>query len=104
MVIDQSFGWTLLQIQKLGFDKQIELFKGTQDMITRKIGKKKSDEFFRNALYFVAFGSNDFINNYLMPVYGDPWLFNDESFIRYLVQTFEQQLKVPPFVIFSNPS
>ncbi|KAL2935163.1 hypothetical protein RDABS01_018281 [Bienertia sinuspersici] len=55
-------------IQRLCFDKQIELFKGTQEMIARKIGKNESRKFFEQSRYVVALGSNDFINNYLMPV------------------------------------
>jgi hypothetical protein len=42
----------------------------------------------------VALGSNDFINNYLMPVYSDSWKYNDQSFIDYLMETLEGQLRV----------
>ncbi|KAL8141925.1 hypothetical protein V2J09_014957 [Rumex salicifolius] len=81
-------------IQRLCFYKQIELFQGTQDLITRKIGKNESDKFFGNARYVVALGSNDFINNYLMPVYSDSWSYNDNTFMDYLVGTLQDQLKL----------
>ncbi|XP_057516152.1 GDSL esterase/lipase At1g74460 [Amaranthus tricolor] len=81
-------------IQRLCFYKQIDLFKGTQELITRKIGMNESRKFFQEARYVVALGSNDFINNYLMPVYSDSWRYNDDSFLDYLVGTFRDQLKV----------
>lgn len=63
-------------------------------MVISKIGKEKSDEFFKESQYVVALGSNDFINNYLMPVYSDSWKYNDQSFIDYLMETLEGQLRV----------
>jgi len=63
-------------------------------MIISKIGKEKSAKFFEESQYVVALGSNDFINNYLMPVYSDSWTYNDQSFIAYLMETLEGQLRV----------
>lgn len=59
-----------------------------------KIGKKEADKFFQDARYVVALGSNDFINNYLMPVYSDSWKYNDQTFVDYLMETLQSQLKV----------
>lgn len=81
-------------IQRLCFHKQLELFRGTQELITYKLGKNESRKFFRNAAYVVALGANDFINNYLMPVYGDSWKYNDQTFVDYLIETLEGQLKL----------
>ncbi|KEH31935.1 putative triacylglycerol lipase [Medicago truncatula] len=81
-------------IQKLSLDKQIELFQGTQKLIRSKIGKRAADKFFREAQYVVALGSNDFINNYLMPLYTDSWTYNDETFMDYLIGTLRRQLKL----------
>ncbi|CAH2067243.1 unnamed protein product [Thlaspi arvense] len=81
-------------IQRFSLWKQIELFQGTQDVIVAKIGKKEADKFFQQAGYVVALGSNDFINNYLMPVYSDSWKYNDQTFVDYLMETLESQLRV----------
>ena len=83
-----------MQIQRLSLSKQIELFQATQKLIRNKIGKKAAEEFFQGSRYVVALGSNDFINNYLMPVYKDSWTYNDESFVAYLMETLTAQLKV----------
>ncbi|PON36754.1 Lipase [Parasponia andersonii] len=81
-------------IQRFSLYKQIELFQGTQRLIRSKIGKEAAEKFFQGARYVVALGSNDFINNYLMPVYSDSWTYNDQSFVDYLMETLHSQLKV----------
>ncbi|KAK7265803.1 hypothetical protein RJT34_33426 [Clitoria ternatea] len=81
-------------IQRFSLDKQIELFQGTQKLIRGKIGKRAAEKFFQEARYVVALGSNDFINNYLMPVYSDSWTYNDETFMDYLIGTLQRQLKL----------
>lgn len=83
-----------LQIQRFSLYKQIELFQGTQELIKAKLGTAAADKFFQEAQYAVALGSNDFINNYLMPIYRDSWTYNDEGFIDYLMETLNAQLRV----------
>ncbi|XP_076954035.1 GDSL esterase/lipase At1g74460-like [Bidens hawaiensis] len=83
-----------LFIQRFSMYKQIELFNGVQTLIRDKIGDEAATEFFQGAKYVVALGSNDFINNYLMPVYSDSWMYNDDSFIDYLMETLGAQLTV----------
>ncbi|KAL8547228.1 hypothetical protein ACS0TY_006807 [Phlomoides rotata] len=81
-------------VQRFGLYKQIELFEGTQDLIIAKIGKTEAQKFFQEARYVVALGSNDFINNYLMPVYADSWSYSDTTFVQYLMTTLKSQLKL----------
>ncbi|KAK9116717.1 hypothetical protein Sjap_015664 [Stephania japonica] len=83
-----------LFVQRFCFYKQIELFQGTQELIQRKIGKAAADKFFKEARYVVALGSNDFINNFLLPIYKDSWKYSDSGFINYLMSTLENQLKL----------
>ncbi|ESW10171.1 hypothetical protein PHAVU_009G186800 [Phaseolus vulgaris] len=80
-------------IQRFSLYKQIELFQGTQELIRSRIGKDEAEKIFQEARYVVALGSNDFINNYLMPVYSDSWNYNDETFVDYLMGTLREQLK-----------
>ncbi|CAA0836063.1 GDSL esterase/lipase [Striga hermonthica] len=81
-------------VQRFGLYKQIELFQGTQSLIRAKIGESEAEKFFNGARYVVALGSNDFINNYLMPVYKDSWAYSDDGFVDYLMDTLEGQLKL----------
>ncbi|KAI4365922.1 hypothetical protein MLD38_021860 [Melastoma candidum] len=81
-------------IQRFSLYKQIELFQGTQDLIRNKIGIQEANNFFWGSRYVVALGSNDFINNYLMPVYSDSRTYSDEGFVEYLTKTLQQQLEL----------
>ncbi|KAJ4824200.1 hypothetical protein Tsubulata_013054 [Turnera subulata] len=81
-------------IQKFTLYKQIELYQGTQQLIINKIGKEAAQQFFQEARYVVALGSNDFINNYLMPVYNDSWKYNDQGFVQYLMETLQRQITI----------
>ncbi|KAL0384940.1 UNVERIFIED_CONTAM: GDSL esterase/lipase [Sesamum radiatum] len=81
-------------VQRLGLYKQIELFQGTQELIRGKIGESEAEKFFQEARYVVALGSNDFINNYLMPVYSDSWTYSDNTFLQYLMETLRNQLTI----------
>ncbi|CAI9108172.1 OLC1v1007717C1 [Oldenlandia corymbosa var. corymbosa] len=83
-----------LFVQRLSFNKQIELFQGTQQLIRARIGDDAAGKFFQEARYVVALGSNDFINNYLMPVYRDSWSYTDTTFLEYLMDTLQGQLKL----------
>lgn len=75
-------------------NKQIELFNGVQTLIRGSIGNQEATKFFQDARYVVALGSNDFINNYLMPIYSDSWTYNDDTFMDYLMETLGAQLTV----------
>ncbi|GFZ03594.1 GDSL-like Lipase/Acylhydrolase superfamily protein [Actinidia rufa] len=83
-----------LFIQRLSLYKQIELFQGTQELIKARIGEAEAEKFFQNSRYVVALGSNDFINNYLMPIYSDSWTYTQQGFITYIMETLQAQLTV----------
>lgn len=85
----------ICQIQTLSLYRQIELFKGTQQLIKEKIGEEEAKEFFEQSRYVVAIGSNDFINNYLLPpIYNTSFIYSDQGFITHLMQTLQAQLTV----------
>lgn len=88
-----------MQIQRFSLYKQIGLFQGTQELIKAKIGKEAAENFFQKSRYVVALGSNDFINNYLLPVYNDGWKYSDEGFINYLMETLKAQLTVDSLLL-----
>ncbi|XP_020597190.1 GDSL esterase/lipase At1g74460-like, partial [Phalaenopsis equestris] len=83
-----------LFIQRFSLSKQIELFQGTQEMIKMKLGEEAATKFFLQSHYVVALGSNDYINNFLLPVYADSWTYNGETFTNYVVRSLEGQLRL----------
>ncbi|GJN00233.1 hypothetical protein PR202_ga17649 [Eleusine coracana subsp. coracana] len=60
----------------------------------RRWAPRRQDKFFSEARYVVAMGANDFINNYLLPVYSDSWTYTGDTFVKYMVNTLEAQLKL----------
>ncbi|CAA7395039.1 unnamed protein product [Spirodela intermedia] len=80
-------------IQRLSLYKQIELFQGTQTIIGRKIGGEAAQKFFKEARYVVSLGSNDYINNFLMPFSSD-WSYGSDKFSDYLMSTLDSQLRL----------
>ncbi|KAK8934310.1 GDSL esterase/lipase [Platanthera zijinensis] len=83
-----------LFIQRFSLSKQIELFQGTQEMIRMNIGQEAANKFFAQSQFIVALGSNDYINNFLLPVYADSWTYNGETFTNYVVTSLEGQLRL----------
>ncbi|KAH9330655.1 hypothetical protein KI387_002763, partial [Taxus chinensis] len=83
-------GW--LFIQRLSLSRQIELFEGTKFMLTKKFGEERTEKFLRDSVYLIAIGSNDYINNYLLPVAADAWKYSPDDFSDYLISTLRHQL------------
>ncbi|GLJ49474.1 hypothetical protein SUGI_1048220 [Cryptomeria japonica] len=81
-----------LFIERLSFDKQIEYFEATKGAIEKKIGAREAEKLCNEALYFIGMGSNDFINNYLLPVATDAQKYTPRSFINLLTSTLTKQL------------
>ncbi|XP_008809415.2 GDSL esterase/lipase At5g37690 [Phoenix dactylifera] len=80
-------------IQKLSFDDQITCFEKTKAAITRKIGKEASEKLCNEAVYYVGFGSNDYLNNFLQPFLADGQLYTDNEFLELLILTINGQLR-----------
>jgi hypothetical protein len=70
------------------------MFQGTKMTIAKKIGHARAEKFFNESIYLMSIGSNDYINNYLLPVQADSWQYTPHDFIDYLVSTLRQQLTV----------
>ncbi|XXG70598.1 hypothetical protein AAC387_Pa07g0042 [Persea americana] len=81
-------------VQRFSLYKQIELFQGTQVMIRKKIGRQTADRFFTEASYVVSMGTNDFVNNFLLPGVTNSWTYSATRFIDLLMTTLQQQLKM----------
>eukprot|EP00253_Pinus_taeda_P022499 PITA_22499 len=81
-----------LFIQRLCLWRQIEMFQGTKITIAKKIGHDQAEKFFNQSIYLMSIGSNDYINNYLLPVLADSWTYTPDGFIEYLASTLRQQI------------
>ncbi|KAJ1292314.1 hypothetical protein BS78_02G383100 [Paspalum vaginatum] len=56
-------------VNRIGMDLQVDYFNITRRQLDRLLGQGRAREFLRRkAIFSVTVGSNDFLNNYLMPV------------------------------------
>ncbi|CAD6216755.1 unnamed protein product [Miscanthus lutarioriparius] len=56
-------------VNRIGMDLQVDYFNITRQQLDALLGRDKAREFLKKkAIFSVTVGSNDFLNNYLMPV------------------------------------
>ncbi|KAF7837706.1 GDSL esterase/lipase [Senna tora] len=79
---------------RINMDAQIDNFANTRQAIISSIGVSAALDLFRSAIFPIAMGSNDFINNYLTPVLSTPErkLVSPERFVASMVSKFRLQL------------
>ncbi|KAK1410647.1 hypothetical protein QVD17_37184 [Tagetes erecta] len=79
-------------VQRLTFDDQIGYFEYTTKVIKKKIGWQNGTSLLHNAIYFIAVGSNDYINNFLQPFLPDGQQYTHEEFLRIIDMKLVEQL------------
>ncbi|KAJ1380579.1 SGNH hydrolase superfamily [Sesbania bispinosa] len=79
---------------RISFDAQIENFAKTREEIIHMIGVPEAHNLFKKALFTVVIGSNDFIDNYLIPLLSIPerMLRSPESFVASMISRLRVQL------------
>ncbi|KAJ4748258.1 GDSL esterase/lipase [Rhynchospora pubera] len=79
-------------VSRIPFDKQIQNFENTLDQVTDNLGADGVADALAQCLFFVGMGSNDYLNNYLMPNYNTRSQYNPQQFSDLLVQQYKRQL------------
>ncbi|GMY07880.1 GDSL esterase/lipase At1g71691 [Fagus crenata] len=77
---------------RIPFDQQISNFQSTLDQITPNLGADDVAQAIGRCIFFVGMGSNDYLNNYLMPNYPTRNQYNGQQFADLLVTQYSQQL------------
>ncbi|GMI83050.1 hypothetical protein like AT1G71691 [Hibiscus trionum] len=80
-------------VGRIPFDQQIQNFQTTLDQITDKLGAIDAADSLAKCIFFVGMGSNDYLNNYLMPNYQTRDQYNGQQYADFLVQKYTQQLR-----------
>jgi len=85
----------MLQIERLSFNKQISLFQQTVLELNGLLGGAAATNLLRTSLFAVVHGSNDYINNYLLPNNNATRnQYTPSQFVQLLIATFKIQLTV----------
>ncbi|CAI0556769.1 unnamed protein product [Linum tenue] len=79
-------------VGRIPFDQQIENFQNTLDQLTSKVGAVDAAQGVGRSIFFVGMGSNDYLNNYLMPNYPTRGQYNGQQYADLLVQQYTRQL------------
>ncbi|XP_058201133.1 GDSL esterase/lipase At4g16230-like isoform X1 [Rhododendron vialii] len=79
---------------RINLDAQMDNFANTRQDIISSIGSPAAMKLFNRALYSITMGSNDFINNYLVPVLStvEQKLISPQTFVDALISRFRLQL------------
>ncbi|KAJ4722002.1 GDSL esterase/lipase [Melia azedarach] len=76
---------------RFNMDAQLDNFANTRQDIISNIGETAALELLQNALYSVSIGSNDFLDNYLLPI-GEQKMVPPELFVTIMISRFREQL------------
>ncbi|KAJ0972931.1 hypothetical protein J5N97_020890 [Dioscorea zingiberensis] len=79
-------------VGRIPFNQQIRNFESTLDQLTDNLGADAVSESLAHCLFFVGFGSNDYLNNYLMPNYNTRNQYNPVQYADLLVNQYNRQL------------
>ncbi|KAG5033548.1 hypothetical protein GLYMA_06G324200v4 [Glycine max] len=79
-------------VGRIPFDQQLRNFENTLNQITGNLGADYMATALARCIFFVGMGSNDYLNNYLMPNYPTRNQYNGQQYADLLVQTYSQQL------------
>ncbi|GKV27122.1 hypothetical protein SLEP1_g36327 [Rubroshorea leprosula] len=79
-------------VGRIPFDEQIRNFQSTLDQITANLGAIDAARSLAKCLFFVGMGSNDYLNNYLMPNYPTRNQYDSQQYADLLVSQYDRQL------------
>ena len=85
-------------MDRLSFNRQLSYFQNTVADLRGMLGVASATKLLNEAMYFIVFGSNDYINNYLLHDSVTSRRYTPQQYEDLLVSTFRQQLMVSDFV------
>lgn len=90
------WGCVWLQINRLSMDIQVDYYNITRKEIDSLLGTTKAKQFLAKSIFSVTVGSNDFLNNYMLPVLsiGARITETPDAFIDDMISHLRNQLTV----------
>ncbi|XP_044510139.1 GDSL esterase/lipase At1g71691-like [Mangifera indica] len=79
-------------VGRIPFSQQIRNFQNTLDQITGNLGAIDLSKAIVRSIFFVGMGSNDYLNNYLMPNYNTKNEYNAQQYADLLIEQYARQL------------
>ena len=88
---------SILQVNRLGLDIQIDFFNNTRKQFDKLLGSSKAKDYItRRSIFSITIGANDFLNNYHLPVLsiGGRISKSPDGFIDDMINHLRNQLTV----------
>ncbi|GJS86351.1 GDSL esterase/lipase-like protein [Tanacetum coccineum] len=82
-----------LQVGRIPFNQQIKNFENSLDEISNALGAANLGQALSRCIFFVGMGSNDYLNNYLMPNYNTRNQYDGNQYAELLSEEYTTQLK-----------
>ena len=80
------------------FEEQINNLRKTVDELRGQLHENEVSKYLANALVFVDIGTNDYLNNYLLPTYyPSSHMYNLEQFADLLISLYTKHILVTLF-------
>ncbi|XP_044510131.1 GDSL esterase/lipase At1g71691-like [Mangifera indica] len=79
-------------VGRIPFSQQMRNFQNTLDQITGNLAATILSKAIARSIFFVGMGSNDYLNNYLMPNYNTKNEYNAQQYADLLVEQYARQL------------
>lgn len=79
-------------VGRIPFNEQVQNFENTLDQLSNTLGTEAVSSSLGQCLFFMGLGSNDYLNNYLMPNYPTSNQYNAQQYANLLVLQYTNQL------------
>ncbi|KAL0876287.1 hypothetical protein Bca101_025992 [Brassica carinata] len=82
-------------VNRLGMDIQVDYFSITRKQFDKLLGEDKASDYIKKSLFSIVIGSNDFLNNYLVPFVAAQARLTQtpEAFVEDMISHLRDQLK-----------
>ncbi|KAL0909940.1 hypothetical protein M5K25_020852 [Dendrobium thyrsiflorum] len=80
-------------VSLIPFNQQIRNFASTMEQFSNILGAQTASDSIARSVFFIGFGSNDYLNNYLMPNYNTRFQYDGDQFSDLLIQHYSNQLE-----------
>ncbi|GMH07660.1 hypothetical protein Nepgr_009500 [Nepenthes gracilis] len=79
--------------ERFSLSRQVENFEGTRNQLKEQMSEKELHGHLANSLVVMILGSNDYINNYLLPsLYPTSYIYNPKDYADLLIQHYSTQI------------
>ncbi|XP_019429389.1 PREDICTED: GDSL esterase/lipase At5g08460-like [Lupinus angustifolius] len=79
--------------ERISFSQQVRNFETTLSQLNDQMENRSLSEYLAKSLAVLNHGSNDYINNYLLPeLYGTSYIYNPSSYAEVLVRIYKNRL------------